>query len=231
MPDVAGLHEPAERAYEWLVDIQLENGSWWNYYLPDGSVEEAKLDTNVCAYIATGVWHHWLCTWDRGFVDHLWPTVQRAVKSHWMLQGVNDVRKAIEETLDGVRHPVIVLRDDGRVDFMNAAAAALQRSWLQLSHQRLVRIGQARRYVLIEATDIELQVDRGRAEVQARIASLEGAAVVAAAPAAPQLEMIRGMFAGRVGLPARINRRSADAAHNEMATDIAATRFTSRPQL
>jgi MMP endo-(1,4)-3-O-methyl-alpha-D-mannosidase len=81
--DVAGLHEHAERAYEWLVDIQRPDGSWWNYYLPDGSVEEAKLDTNVCAYVATGVWHHWLCTWDRAFVDHLWPTVERAID--WVL--------------------------------------------------------------------------------------------------------------------------------------------------
>jgi GH15 family glucan-1,4-alpha-glucosidase len=81
--DVAGLHTEAERAYEWLVDIQLGDGSWWNYYLPDGSVEEAKLDTNVCAYVATGVWHHWLCTWDRAFVDHLWPTVRRALD--WVL--------------------------------------------------------------------------------------------------------------------------------------------------
>ncbi len=81
--DVAGLHDEAERAYEWLVDMQRADGSWWNYYLPDGSVEEAKLDTNVCAYIATGVWHHWLCTWDRGFVDHLWPTVEAAIE--WVL--------------------------------------------------------------------------------------------------------------------------------------------------
>ena len=81
--DVAGLHTEAERAYEWLVDIQRPDGSWWNYYLPDGSVEDAKLDTNVCAYVATGVWHHWLCTWDRGFVDHLWPTVERAID--WVL--------------------------------------------------------------------------------------------------------------------------------------------------
>ena len=81
--DVAGFHQEAERAYEWLVDLQRPDGSWWNYYLPDGSVEEAKLDTNVCAYIATGVWHHWLCTWDRGFVDHLWPTVERALA--WVL--------------------------------------------------------------------------------------------------------------------------------------------------
>ena len=50
---------------------------------PTASVEEAKLDTNVCAYIATGVWHHWLCTGDRGFVDHLWPTVERALD--WVL--------------------------------------------------------------------------------------------------------------------------------------------------
>ena len=77
--DVAELHHPAERAYEWLADTQRADGSWHNYYWPDGSVEEAKLDTNVCAYIATGVWHHWLCTWDRGFVDHLWPTVERAI--------------------------------------------------------------------------------------------------------------------------------------------------------
>ena len=81
--DIAGMHDHAERAYEWLVDMQRPDGSWWNYYLPDGSVEEAKLDSNVCAYVATGVWHHWLCTWDRAFVDHLWPTVERAVD--WVL--------------------------------------------------------------------------------------------------------------------------------------------------
>lgn len=81
--DVAGMHDHAERAYLWLVGIQLRNGSWWNYYLPDGSVEEAKLDTNVCAYIATGAWHHWLCTGDRQFVDRLWPSVRRALD--WVL--------------------------------------------------------------------------------------------------------------------------------------------------
>ena len=81
--DVAGLHGSAERAYEWLVDMQRPEGAWNNYYLPDGSVEDIKLDSNVCAYIATGVWHHWLCTWDRAFVDHLWPTVDRALE--WVL--------------------------------------------------------------------------------------------------------------------------------------------------
>ena len=81
--DVAGFHAEAEQAYEWLAAIQRPDGAWHNYYLPDGhrddTVEEWKLDTNVCAYIATGVWHHWRCTGDRGFVDNLWPTVERAL--------------------------------------------------------------------------------------------------------------------------------------------------------
>lgn len=77
--DVAGLHKEAELAYEWLADIQRDDGSWHNYYLPDGSVEDAKLDSNVCAYIATGVWHHWRSTWDRGFAENMWPTVVKAL--------------------------------------------------------------------------------------------------------------------------------------------------------
>jgi GH15 family glucan-1,4-alpha-glucosidase len=77
--DVVGFHSPAERAYDWLADTQRPDGSWHNYYNSDGTVEETKLDTNVCAYVATGVWHHWLCTRDIGFVERMWPTVQRAL--------------------------------------------------------------------------------------------------------------------------------------------------------
>ncbi len=86
--DVAGFHSEAERAYEWLADIQRPDGSWHNYYTIDEPssalhVEDNKLDTNVCAYIATGVWHHWRCTGDRNFVDNMWPTVQLALD--WVL--------------------------------------------------------------------------------------------------------------------------------------------------
>jgi len=85
--DVAGFHHEAERAYEWLADTQRPDGSWHNYYLaddgPTAPIEDTKLDTNVCAYIATGVWHHWKCTADRGFVDNVWPVVERALD--WVL--------------------------------------------------------------------------------------------------------------------------------------------------
>lgn len=77
--DAAGRHAEAERAYEWLADSQRPDGAWHNYYRSDGGIEDAKLDTNVCAYIATGVWHHWLCTADRTFVERMWPLVERAL--------------------------------------------------------------------------------------------------------------------------------------------------------
>jgi hypothetical protein len=80
--DVAGLHEAARRAYRWLADMQRADGSWHAYYLADG-IEDAKLDTNVCAYVAAGVWHHWIVTGDRAFVEQMWPTVERAI--NWVL--------------------------------------------------------------------------------------------------------------------------------------------------
>lgn len=77
--DVAGLHREAERAYGWLATTQRLDGAWHAYYRSDGAVEDPKLDTNVCAYVATGVWHHYCSTWDRGFAENMWPTVQRAI--------------------------------------------------------------------------------------------------------------------------------------------------------
>ncbi len=69
----------AERAYDWLVGLQRPDGAWHQYYL-DGSVEQDKLDANVCAYIAGGVWHHWLLTKDTGFAETMWPVVEKAME-------------------------------------------------------------------------------------------------------------------------------------------------------
>jgi len=75
---VGGLLAEAERAYEWLAALQHPDGSWCNYYLGAG-VEQPRRDTNVCAYVAVGVWHHFLITADRGFLEALWPVVERAL--------------------------------------------------------------------------------------------------------------------------------------------------------
>lgn len=81
--DTMGRHDRAAHAYRWLAKSQRGDGSWHNYYLGDGSVKDSKLDTNVCAYVATGAWHHWLCTGDASFVSEIWPVVHRAIE--WVL--------------------------------------------------------------------------------------------------------------------------------------------------
>ena len=76
---VAGLYEEAARGYLWLAKTQLPEGGWFNYYLADSGVKDPRLDTNVCAYVATGAWHHYVSTEDLGFLEELWPIVDRAL--------------------------------------------------------------------------------------------------------------------------------------------------------
>ena len=75
---VAGRRPEADAAYEWLARIQRPDGSWHQYYTTDG-VDQDKLDANTIAYVATGVWHHWLRFGDAGFLAQMWPVVQRAL--------------------------------------------------------------------------------------------------------------------------------------------------------
>jgi GH15 family glucan-1,4-alpha-glucosidase len=76
---VTGHLAEAVRAYEWSRAAQRPDGSWAARYVAD-EVVDATTDVNFCAYLATGVWHHWRVTGDRGFVDRMWPAVRRAVE-------------------------------------------------------------------------------------------------------------------------------------------------------
>ena len=75
---VCGRLDEAEAAYRWLVSTQHASGAWHQYYTADG-VEDPKFDANVIAYVATGTWHHWLMTGDRGFLEGMWRVVESAV--------------------------------------------------------------------------------------------------------------------------------------------------------
>ena len=78
--DVAGLHDEAMAAYRWLVDRRsCRRARGTTTTPPTARVEEDKLDTNVCAYVATGALHHWLCTSSRDDAEALWPAVERAL--------------------------------------------------------------------------------------------------------------------------------------------------------
>ena len=75
---VAGLVDEARAAFEWCRSEQRADGSWAIQYRR-GAVEDSNSDSNFCAYVATGVWHHVLVTGDRGFAERMWPTVRAAI--------------------------------------------------------------------------------------------------------------------------------------------------------
>ena len=86
---VAGERERSERAFAYLAENQLADGSWWgqygsavpmdeSHYTGDGK-EKGIRDTNFCAYIATGIWHHHLLYRDEAFLDCYWPVVEKAI--------------------------------------------------------------------------------------------------------------------------------------------------------
>ena len=80
--DVAGFPDRAAAAYRWLVASQNADGSWYAAYAdaPEGIAEPANrlCETNFTAYIAVGVWHHWLATGDEDFLAAMWQPVCRA---------------------------------------------------------------------------------------------------------------------------------------------------------
>jgi len=76
---VGGEYDAARRAYEWLAGMQLEDGSWWASYRGEIVDDPKRRETNFVAYIATGVWHHFLATGDRAFLARMWPVVERAI--------------------------------------------------------------------------------------------------------------------------------------------------------
>ncbi|MDQ3151513.1 MAG: prenyltransferase [Actinomycetota bacterium] len=74
-----GYRAAAEQAYAWLARTQRQNGSW-PLRARAGAVEDAGADTNFCAYLAVGVWHHVLVTGDDAFATRMWPPVRRAIE-------------------------------------------------------------------------------------------------------------------------------------------------------
>ncbi len=75
---VTGYVSEARAAYRWLADTQLGDGSWFNYYIAD-QVKDARLDTNVVAYVAAGLYHYLVATDDVDFCVEMWPVVERAI--------------------------------------------------------------------------------------------------------------------------------------------------------
>lgn len=76
--DAGGLHEQARSAYRHLARTQRHDGAW-ACPIVGGDRSTLVLDSNAATYVATGVWHHYLCTDDIGALHELWPVVERGI--------------------------------------------------------------------------------------------------------------------------------------------------------
>lgn len=75
---VGGQLDAAEAAYDWCVRTQRADGSW-PMKLVAGQVEDASTESNMAAYVAVGVLHHWVIRRDQAFLERMWPVVRRAL--------------------------------------------------------------------------------------------------------------------------------------------------------
>ena len=72
---VGGQVSAAERAYDWVLTMQRSDGSW-PMKIVGGEVEDGRGESNMSAYLAVGVWHHWLVRRDIRFVERFWPAIR-----------------------------------------------------------------------------------------------------------------------------------------------------------
>ena len=120
---ITGYLEEARAAYRWLASSQLGDGSWFNYYV-DSSVKDARLDTNVCAYIAAGVYHYLLATNDVDFVSDMWSKVELAIEFvlRWQLED-GTIRWSLDAT--GRPEPYALLTGSSSIFHSLRCAVAL----------------------------------------------------------------------------------------------------------
>jgi hypothetical protein len=72
---IGGEVEAGERALRWARQQQRSDGSW-PLRTVLGRVSDPSGDPNGSAYLAVGLWAHWLLRGDRDFVDEHWRAVR-----------------------------------------------------------------------------------------------------------------------------------------------------------
>ncbi|CAN5488083.1 prenyltransferase [soil metagenome] len=72
---VGGQVDAAERAYAWVPTMQRADGSW-PMKIVGGEVDDDRGEVNMSAYLAVGIWHHWLVRHEIAFVARYWPSVR-----------------------------------------------------------------------------------------------------------------------------------------------------------
>lgn len=140
----AGRRREAERAYAWLAAQQLPDGSWWSAYR-NGRAEDPTRETHFAAYVAVGVFHHYLTTGALAFVRAMWPTVEKGVNFAVRMQAPTG-EIAWAKNREGVADPMALLTGSCSV-FLSLKCALMQATLLGRRRRRweaaLGRLGDA----------------------------------------------------------------------------------------
>ena len=129
---IGGEHGAAERAYRWLADCQLDDGSWWASYRGEVIDNRERRETNFVAYAATGVWHHYLVSDNVAFLRDMWPMVERAIEFVLALQSKHG---EIDWAVDGNGRP--------KGDALVTGCSSIYKS-LECAHNIAVTLGEQR---------------------------------------------------------------------------------------
>ena len=82
---IGGYHAEAQKAFDWMVQNQLERGCWFSAY-KEGIPTDRTQDANLSSYIAVGVYHYYLITGDDAFLRQMWPMIRAAIDFALSLQ-------------------------------------------------------------------------------------------------------------------------------------------------
>jgi hypothetical protein len=119
----AGLQREAERAYEWSARTQRADGSW-PMEIVGSEVRHASADANQCAYVAVGIWQHWLVTRNRRVLDTYWPVVRAAIEFVIDLQRVDGAVHWSRDA-EGIANPEALLTGSACIVLSLRAALAI----------------------------------------------------------------------------------------------------------
>jgi len=129
---VGGEYSAARRAYEWLCAMQRDDGSWWASYRGAQVDDGERRETNFVAYVATGVWHHYLITGDGDFLRAMWPMVDGAIG--FVLA---------QQTEHGEIHWAVDANGAPRCDALLTGCSSIFKS-LECAHNISVTLGESR---------------------------------------------------------------------------------------
>lgn len=76
--DCRSRHQEAARAYRYIASLQNADGSWF-YRYRDGVPQDEIRDTNMSAYLATGLFLHTHATKCPELLEDLWPCLVKAM--------------------------------------------------------------------------------------------------------------------------------------------------------